>query len=240
MAQGWSHQWEERFHLRLPPDLVAWLDDELWERGWSVGLAEFTEPHLPSSESQSPAVWGGGMLPDSLPILGNGCGDCLCLRFHPDGTVFEVVRWSHEGAFWTPYGKTLSEALLFDAATGLMSDAGSDDADLKEDLADWALRWVGPRLGEEADFRKSVRRDNALPIEVLLDASIAESACHRALCERCLESGLARWCRTFWRSGTRPSARGSVDGVLQVDLRLRTDPAKPNGQADQSHETTAP
>jgi hypothetical protein len=56
-------------------------------------------------------VWGGQMLPDSLPLADNGFGDSLCVRFRPDGRVREVVFWGHEGSYWYPCAPTIEEAL---------------------------------------------------------------------------------------------------------------------------------
>jgi hypothetical protein len=57
------------------------------------------------------SVCGGLMLPDTLPILANGFGDFLCTRFRHDGTLYEIIEWQHEGAYWRHYGYSIAEAL---------------------------------------------------------------------------------------------------------------------------------
>lgn len=42
------------------------------------------------------------MLPDSLPILADGGGDALLLRFRPSGRPREVVEWHHAEGRWHP------------------------------------------------------------------------------------------------------------------------------------------
>jgi len=79
-------------------------------------------------------IWGGAMLPDTLPMLGNGCGDCLCLRFRPDGTVSEVIRWLHEvhvEFLWKQFERGDS----FDAALAVAKEIL-----LSCRICDWALK----------------------------------------------------------------------------------------------------
>jgi hypothetical protein len=60
------------------------------------------------------------MPPNFLPLIGNGVGDWLCLRFvDPDvaqatGQATDVCHWYHGGGDWLPWGDSLAEALLFD------------------------------------------------------------------------------------------------------------------------------
>ncbi len=56
----------------------------------------------------------GFMLPDTLPILGNGYGDWLCMRVNADNTAGEVVHWYHGGGDWMPWGRNPAEAIAFD------------------------------------------------------------------------------------------------------------------------------
>ncbi len=54
------------------------------------------------------------MLPDSLPVLGNGYGDWLCLRVTESNAIGEVIHWYHGGGDWMPWGTEISEAIAFD------------------------------------------------------------------------------------------------------------------------------
>jgi hypothetical protein len=97
----WSSRLSKQYHLNLPADVVAWFDGERWKEFSETGFGVPLEP-AQLLDSNSSVLLGGLMLPDALPILDNGCGDALCLRFNSQGTVSEVVRWMHEGGNWTP------------------------------------------------------------------------------------------------------------------------------------------
>lgn len=130
------------------------------------------------------AIWGGLMLPDTLPFLSDGSGNSLCLRFGFDGTVSEVICWDHEGGGWKPYGKTLAESLLLDAA--VVSEE-TRDVNLFT-FADWALSWISTL---------EVRRfDPSWNPEALLarmrELGVAEVALHQLQCERSLTTKLQR------------------------------------------------
>lgn len=115
MSTAWSRQIEQRYSVRLAPDVVAWFDDDAcWRRR---GGGEFSEPIEPAQwlDPEPGLIWPGFMLPDSLPVIGNGYGDWLCARFDRAGEIREVVFWSHAGGDWIPYGRTLAEGLLYDA-----------------------------------------------------------------------------------------------------------------------------
>jgi hypothetical protein len=92
MVKKWSQELAAQFDLRLPADVTAWFDAELWKQEFSAHFGWLVEPkEIPTS------VCGGQMLPDILPILGNMGGDYLCLRIGADGTVSEVItdRWRY-------------------------------------------------------------------------------------------------------------------------------------------------
>ncbi len=175
MATPRSHVLSDAFGLNLPADVKSWLDLEIWNRQSDSNFSEGLAP-----EESIRLVWGGLMLPDSLPILGNACGDCLSLRFRPDGRVNDVIRWYHEGSFWNPMGESLSEALVFDAAK-TVEDGGRPEC---LDFAEWSLQWL-PHRSEDllVFFEKG-------PYEALLEHGLAQSGVHRELCERCCTSKL--------------------------------------------------
>ena len=85
MPLRWSEKLAAHYGLRLPPDLRAWIDDNVWEQ---AGGAEFSQPQSPEHLIEpNGAIWGGFMLPDTLPIIGNEYGDWLCLRIDADDGV---------------------------------------------------------------------------------------------------------------------------------------------------------
>ena len=81
-------------HVSLPASVAALQDagEEFSER---VEPATLLDP-------RSATIWGGQMLPDCLPLFGNGSGDCILVRFTMDGSVREFVEWHHEGSGWCP------------------------------------------------------------------------------------------------------------------------------------------
>ncbi|MCA9178867.1 MAG: SMI1/KNR4 family protein [Planctomycetales bacterium] len=191
----WSHQFEDRYQARLPGDVRAWLDDELWRE--PIG-AEFCQPLRPEQllAPTHDEIWAGFMRPDTLPLIGNDYGDWLCLRFGVDNTVREVVRWSHAGGDWAPYGDTLSEALVFDAALRVCRARRPEfvDPELPTSqlygAAEWAVQqgtlamerfWPEP-FGSEHSGAKDSDGD---------DASTSDNSAERRLFRQLLDAGVA-------------------------------------------------
>ncbi len=94
--------------------------------------------HVPTGEG----IWGGAMLPDSLPILEDGMGDALLLRFGPHGRAREVVEWHHEGARWHPSDLVRGFAAPQDAKRRAAERA------LRSGLLAWCMRHGGEPLAE--------------------------------------------------------------------------------------------
>ena len=163
------------------------------------------------------------MLPDTLPVLGNGCGDALCLRFNSEGSVSEVVRWMHEGGNWTPYGTSLCEALLLDAAITLMEEPLDDVECPLEDIgyAAWAIEWL-ESAGKPSSIRRILSKDHTPPLAGLLEAGIAEVAVRRLLCQDFCTSGLERYCRAVGgnRLATKLGVQWPVFSRWLLDTRL--------------------
>jgi hypothetical protein len=86
---------------------------EWFQGGWQSfdgDSACYNEPfNLKETLDHGKHVWGGQMLPDTLPILGNGMGDCVNVRFNGDGSISEFVEWHHEGGHWNHWGYSIQQ-----------------------------------------------------------------------------------------------------------------------------------
>ncbi|MFM7073852.1 MAG: hypothetical protein ACKO38_18865 [Planctomycetota bacterium] len=217
MSRSWSESVSERYQLRLPGDVHDWLDGERWR---VPGGGEFDQPLSPENllAPEPGLIWAGFMLPDTLPWIGNSYGDWLCLRIGPGGDILECLYWSHVGGDWLPYGRTLAEALLYDAcracegrvATRLGAEPGAEANGQNPPLyptcrashfqdetpwdahAAWGWRQLGLAEVEWIDTRRSAPT---------------------ALRRRLATEGLARWA----------IARDSVLAHLGCGLRSRSD-----------------
>lgn len=190
MVKKWSQELALQFDLRLPADVSAWFDAELWKQEFSTHFGWPVEPkEIPT------CLWGGQMLPDTLPVLGNMGGDYLCLRIGADGTVSEVIRWLHEGGFWTSYGNSFAEALLFEAALEQKSrSAEEEDETGPLPFVDWLLDGAGGAV-QVGKFEEALGESGGPCLEGLLRAGVAEVAVRWQLCERSWMSGLQKYCR---------------------------------------------
>ena len=103
----------QHFRLQLSPADQMWFEGA-W-RDFDGGACTYNESLDPGETLEhAERVWGGQMLPDTIPLLTNGAGDYLCARFTHDGTLSEVIEWLHEGARWRHYGRSINEAVAFD------------------------------------------------------------------------------------------------------------------------------
>jgi hypothetical protein len=93
----------QRFNLQLAPDDLNWFAGA-WQYFQSAA-SSYNQPLDPKATLEcAESVWGGQMLPDTIPILANGAGDYLCARFNHDGTLSEIIEWRHEGYHWRHFG----------------------------------------------------------------------------------------------------------------------------------------
>ena len=195
MTNSWSEKLATHYGLRLPEDLRAWLDDEIWRL---AGGAEFSQPQSPDQLiDPDGSIWGGFMLPDTLPIVGNDYGDWLCLRIAADGHVREVLHWNHGGGDWIPYGRSLAEALIYDAASRILYDRKpeftSPEPPTEEvfRLAQWAVDYATPgRSGVQPFWRSPPRGEEIL--SQLLTNHVAEDVARRDQCLAALTNRLRR------------------------------------------------
>lgn len=180
-----SSRLAERFAVRLPPDVRQWIDGEIPGGGAPLAPGLFNQPL-----NIEDAVWGGLMLPDTLPILDSGCGDVLAMRFASDGSLTEIIRWDHEGNLWQPYGANLAEAVLCDAAITTIEDTESPWGDDHSEAAGvwrWATDWVRRTRDVALD-----ERDAQHALQQMATAGACVVAEARVACERSLQSGLTR------------------------------------------------
>lgn len=233
--RNWSSRLSKQYQINLSADVVAWFDGELWKKCSQTGFGQPIEP-AQLLDPTSSALLGGLMLPDTLPILDNGCGDALCLRFNLKGTVSEVVRWEHEGGNWTPFGTSLCEALLLDAALTLMEEP-QDDGELRlEDIgyAGWALEWLE---GESppSRIRQVLIQEHALPIMGLLEAGVAETAVRRVLLPRLLHEWVAKVLPRVRRQLIGHETRRAMACILPVVFRYGIDSQRDGKKSCERH-----
>lgn len=195
MTKSWSEKLAAHYGLRPPDDLRAWLDDEVWRL---AGGAEFSQPQSPDQLiDPDGTIWGGFMLPDTLPIVGNDYGDWLCLRVTADGAIGEVLHWSHGGGDWIPYGRSLAEALVYDAASRLLYNRKPEFTEPEPPaeevfrLAQWALPYANHgRTTVQAFWRQKTR--DAEILAQLISAKVAEAVARRDTCLAALGNRLRR------------------------------------------------
>jgi hypothetical protein len=182
--------------VEIPVDARAWLgSDKLPE----APATRFDQLIAPSDllNPHSGAIWGGQMLPDTLPLVADGAGNALCLRFGFDGAVAEVIEWNHEGGAWKPFGKNLAEALVLDASLTLLDQTDPDetiDEFAIEDsfaFAEWASAWI-PGL-DLSTLRVKPNELRELPSRLAV-LGVAPVAIAQWNCRRCLTNRLERLC----------------------------------------------
>lgn len=217
MSHRWSVEVAKALHIQLPPDLIVWLDDEWWKL---PAGAEFCLPQTPQQllTPEPGSLWAGFMLPDTLPLIGNQYGDWLCLRVDWEGRVREVVYWCHGGGDWIPYGATLAEALLYDAAFHVLYDRRFTEITAAERpkseiyrAAEWALGFLPPSSVRSLPrFWDRLPEQNTRLLEELLEANVAPIAARRDLILRHLESQL--------KSRSDPNIAEQIGAVWEPDF----------------------
>jgi len=209
--QPWAARISEAFAVKLPADVQAWFDAGNLP---GLPLTTFDQPINPSGllDPTTSTIWGGQMLPDTLPVLGDGGGNVLCLRFGFDGTVSEVIHWDHEGGSWKPYGQSLAEALILDASFSLINQL-DDESDLEgsseEELftfADWGAKWIS---GLDATLLRNFAKDPNSLLSRLSERSVARVAIAHRQCREHLTTRLDRLCGQV--------GGGKIAKMLEVD-----------------------
>ncbi len=205
MPTRWSDRLSAKFGLSLTPDLLDWLDGNVRERVKLDHAGLFDIPGNPERlmDPSSGQVWGGQMLPDTLPLLGSASGDQLAVRIGADGSVSEVIRWDHECGTWRPFGATLPEAILCDVAIwqnegeSVEEESDTDNQALEHWAAHWvrhttgpALDWPVPLTDRQPDGLVRLHQAGICEIVVLTERCVAR---YRApLAERAFKYGCER------------------------------------------------
>ncbi len=213
MSNHWSQKIERRFALKLPEDVRAWMDQQPWHPG---GGAEFSVALSPEQllEPDPGTIWAGFMLPDTLPLIGNGYGDWLCLRVGADGGVTEVVRWAHGGGDWLPYGGRLAESLLYDLVAHVAPIRSPVFA--SPERAPARVRslgqWAADRLALDVAFlfADPAPADGNAALDLLLQHGVAEFAVRRDRALHWLESAL--------KSVSAPDVARTLDVAWEPDF----------------------
>ena len=175
---------------------------------------DFSEPIDPEQllATASSPVWGGQMLPDTLPILENGSGDALCLRFATNGTVNEVARWSHDGSSWRPFGRSLHEAILCDVATSRAFDLCDADGTETGAVEQWASLWCRHSAGIRRILAEHPMVNPAGLLDHLLQVGVGGTALLREKCRSALSSALSEACHDLgWSTIAERSNLASHD-----------------------------
>ncbi|MBN2020866.1 MAG: hypothetical protein JW749_11665 [Sedimentisphaerales bacterium] len=197
MSDSWSQRLSGVFSLQLTPELIDWFDSEKWRESYSL---EFGEPVLPENllDQGSAEIWGGLMLPDTLPILGNGFGDDIAVRFNSDGSVREFIRWLHETCEWTPAGQSLSQVILFDSARRLLERSSDEDINLSsKNILKWAIRWSGLNSEEKLHLESMFFSHQTFNLIDLLQPGFPEISVRKNLAEKNLETRLLALAREY-------------------------------------------
>ena len=198
----WSTEIAARYRCELSPELVDWFDKEIWNQS---GTSEYRQPIHPNAllTDAPEAIWPALMPCDLLPISGNTAGDWLCLRIDADNSVSEVVQWYHGGGDWIPWGRSLSEAIVFDALSVRLPGPsrrhsvpaenprlesgqpsrrdGASSRPSSDPLLSWAADRVAPEVASLLDSDSS----GAVIANTLLQHNVAEVAVR---CEAVLDA----------------------------------------------------
>jgi len=188
----WSQKLSDKFQINLTPELQAWFDQEIWKESAYIRFGEPVDPeHLCIADSG--IIWGGLMLPDSIPVLGNGFGDQICLRFDELGNVNEIICWNHECGFWLPYGKTLPQSILFDVfLCYLESPSEKIDDIIESPLFQWATHYIPFSLDELVRYAEVIKTCNHW--HILLGSGLKEESLCKLIAETCLKTVLIQNC----------------------------------------------
>jgi hypothetical protein len=104
----------DRYEIELTPQWTDWFDYAAHQLG-HPGCFRQPVDIAGLCQVKPTQIWGGFMLPDTLPIMSNGYGDWICVRVGNDNRLAELIHWYHGGGDWIPVGSCVAEAVLHDA-----------------------------------------------------------------------------------------------------------------------------
>jgi hypothetical protein len=124
--------------------------------------------------------FGVEMPPNLLPLVGNGAGDYLCIRWTFDGKIIDVVQWLHDELELLPLGRNITEALLLDYVRTMPEDTSVT-------CERWALRstcaaWSGKSVFEDTYASKDAI-ERSLIQQDIAPCEVARFRCARLLAE---------------------------------------------------------
>ncbi|MDM4014308.1 SMI1/KNR4 family protein [Roseiconus lacunae] len=194
----WSEQIQQRYRCVLAGDICEWFDQEIWKHADDGCGQRFLHAVPPQEllDDTPQAIWPALMPCDFLPIISNGLGDYLCLRFGSDNRSREFVHWYHGGGDWIPWGDSLTEALFFDSVRQNLPGGQRDHAlaaafepAVLSDNVHPVDRWVRQRISdrEGAEIESDDGRTLA---DMMLSGGLSEIAVRCQLCIDAIENPL--------------------------------------------------
>ena len=223
LADSWSLRISDRYRLELPEDLADWLDGELWRQS---GCGEFRQPVDATIllEQTPDPIWPALMPPDFLPLVGNSAGDWLCLRVDANDRVSQIVHWYHGGGDWLPWGRTLAEAVVFDAIGPRLpgqrrrhaipaENPRCDEPISHDPLLTWALRHSPPEITE---LLKS-GLDGEMLATRLIETQTAEIAIRCELVQQALANPLADQLTRDWAEQAGIDWNDAIKWMFDLD-----------------------
>jgi hypothetical protein len=193
-----SAQIASRYQCRLSEDLADWFDSGVWKE---TGQNEYCDPVDPQTllDDAPDVIWPGLMPCDFLPLIGSQAGDWLGVKFDRENRCSEIVQWYHGGGDWIPWGKTISEAIVFGAVCNRLPGPRRRHAipadDFRESSCDTPsdplLRWASDHVGIDHQQIVDVTLEGIELANTLLQHDIAEVAVRCELVQSALAESLS-------------------------------------------------
>ncbi|MFO1062456.1 MAG: SMI1/KNR4 family protein [Pirellulales bacterium] len=195
-----------RYSLQLDDAWRAWFDCP--QAGEHLRGAFRNRVSVEDLLADTPVdLWPGFMLPDSLPIVGNGYGDWWCIRVDENSRISEVIHWLHGGGDWIPIGKSIAEAVLWDLVSAWRGTAIAEQHashefphrplpdDIDRDEAGQCAVWISEQLGLATReiiqvIQSAASGSYQAAIQRLIDLGLCTSAARCEMIELALQAKL--------------------------------------------------